>query len=157
MATGSLSLTLPPREYERDVLAEFIRDSRAWSRERAALPSRLRRALWGLLTVDLVWGFWLATIVASASSCESRVCKVATLDPYAPVMLTGAALSLLCLAVVAISTRGLAQADGREVTALVAAVATGGLALVGIAALIVVALIVALVLAVFWAAFTFEP
>ena len=108
------------------------------------------------MAIDLVWGVWLAMIVV-ADSCRGRICGVATLDGNAPVLLGCAGVSLIGLVAVAISTRGLAEVDSREVAGLYVSTITGGAALLGIAVLVTGLLVIALVVAAFVAAYTFTP
>lgn len=140
-----------------DRLSEFVRRSQPWSAVRTPLPSLLRRALWLLMLVDLVWGIWLATIVGVGGSCRGPVCTVATLDGHAPVLLGCAGVSLVGLVAAALSTRGLAEVDGRELAGVVVSTLAGGAALLGLAVLVTVALVVALAVAAFVTAFTFTP
>jgi hypothetical protein len=156
MAARTLFLSRPLPGVDGDALAEFIRQSQPWTAERVPLPARLRWALWILIPIDLIWGFWLGTI-AGINPCESRFCKVATLDGNAPVLLGCAGVSLIGLVAVAISTRGLAEVDGREVAGLYVSTITGGAALLGIAVLVIALLVIAIVVAAFIAAFTFTP
>lgn len=135
-------------------LPDFIRDSQSWSRERVPLPPRLRRALWALVPVELLWGIWLVTVVTGATRCDGPVCSIATLDHHAAVLLVLAVLCLTGLLGLAPAPRGLAQCNGREVAGLGVAAAAGGAALLGIAALLLGAVIVLIVLAAFSAALT---
>jgi hypothetical protein len=137
-----------------DVLSNFVRRSQPWSRQRVPLPRRLRRTLWTLVPIELVWGIWLWTITTGASPCDGPICTVATLNHHAAVLLGCAIVCVAGLLGIAAVNRGLSQCGGREVVGIGVAAGAGGTALLGIAALLVGALIVLIILAAFVAAFT---
>ena len=134
------------------VLSDFLRHSQPWSREQVPLALGLRRALWTLVPVEVLWGVWLLTVVTGATRCDGPVCSVATLDRHAAVLLVFAVLCLIGLVGLAPATRGLAQCNGREVAGLGVAAVAGGASLLGIAALLLGAVIVLMILAAFCAA-----
>lgn len=144
-------------EVADNVLAEFVRASQPWSAERVALPQRVRRVLWSLLTLQLVWGIWLTAVVTGTSPCTGSVCQVATLDGRAPVLMVGAAVSLLGLTVLAVRTRGFTSASYAETVGLGLAGAVGGLTGMGIVALLFALAVVGAALVVFFGTLTFEP
>ena len=137
-----------------DVLSDFVRRSQPWSRQQVRLPQRLRRTLWVLIPIDLIWGIWLWTITTGASPCDGPICTVATLNDHAAVLLGCAIVCVAGLVGIAAATRGLSHCGGREVVGVGFAAGAGGAALLGIAALLVGALIVLIILAAFVAAFT---
>jgi hypothetical protein len=137
-----------------DVLSEFVRRSQPWSRQRVPLPPRLRRTLWVLVAIDLLWGIWLWTITTGASPCDGPICTVATLNHHDAVLLGCAVVCVAGLLGLAVATRGLSQCGGLEVAGVGIAAGAGGTALLGIAALLVGAAIVLIILAAFVAAFT---
>ena len=139
------------------VLSDFVRHSQPWSRLCVPLPRRLRRALWALGPVVLLWAIWLLTIVTGATRCDGPICSVATLDHHAAVLLVFAVVCLTGLVGLAPTTRGLSQCNGREVVGIGVAAAAGGAALLGIAALLLGAVIVLTVFAAFFAALTATP
>ena len=138
-------------------LSDFVRRSQPWSRQRVPLSRRLRRTLWVLIPIDLIWGIWLWIITIGASPCDGLICTVATLDHHAELLLVLVALCLAGLIGLAPTTRGLSQGNDREVLGLGGAAAAGGAALLGIAALLVGAVIVLIVFAAFFAALTATP
>ena len=136
------------------MLSEFIRRSRPWSDERAMVPRCVRRVLWFMLPAQLVWAVWLTTLVTGLRSCDGAVCVMATLDGRPTLLLIFSLISLAAVGFVAIRTRGLSSSNGRETAALIVAIASGGLALLGIAALLSVVGIVLATLGVFSGAMT---
>jgi hypothetical protein len=66
-------------------------------------------------------------------------------------------VSLTGLAFVAVMTRGLSSTDCRETAGLTVSLAAGGVALLGVAALLCVIAIVLLVFAVLFGTMTFTP
>jgi hypothetical protein len=137
-----------------DVLSDFIRRSQPWSRQQVPLPGRLRRTLWVLIPIDLIWGIWLWTITTEASPCDGFICTIATLNHHAAVLLGCAIVCVAGLVGLAAVTRGLSQCGGREIAGVAVAAGAGGAALLGIAALLVGGLIVLIIIAAFFAAFT---
>ena len=133
-------------------LADFVRHSQSWSGVRAPLPRRLRRVLWALIPVELLWGIWLVIVITGGSPCVGSICTVATLNRHAPVLLVFAVLCLTGLLGLAPTTRGLAQCNGGELVGICVAAAAGGAALLGIAALLLGAVIVLTIFAAFFAA-----
>ena len=136
------------------VLYDFLLNSQPWSRERIAIPRRLRRVLWALMPVQLVWATLLATILAENIRCDGPICSVATLNRHEVVLLACALLCIISLAGLAPATRGLSWCDGRELVGLTIAAVAGGVAVLGIATLIIGTAIALLVLATFVLAFT---
>jgi hypothetical protein len=136
------------------VLSDFVRRSQPWSRQQVPLPRRLRRTLWVLIPIELLWGIWLWTITTGASPCDGPICTVATLNHRAAVLLGCAIVCVAGLVGLAAATRGLSHCGGREVVGVGFAAGAGGAALLGIAALLVGVLIVLIILAAFVAAFT---
>jgi hypothetical protein len=127
------------------VLSDFVRSSQLWSSERLPLPFRLRRALWAIIPVELLWSIWLVTILNGSTPCDGPICTIATLNHHTAVLLACAAICIAGLGALAPATRGLSQCNGREVVGIAAATTAGGAALLGISALgvgVVVALIV---------------
>lgn len=146
---------LPIAVVQQNALLDFVGQSQSWTSERVRLPVRLRRALWCQIVVQLGWATWLTLITTGDTLCEGPICTVATLDHHAAVLV----LSSICLAGLlglAPSTRGLAQANGREVLIMAVATAAGAAALLGIAALALAVLVAALVLLAFLTALTFD-
>jgi hypothetical protein len=131
------------------VLQEFVRRSQPWGRERVPLPRQLRRALWALIPLQLLWAIWLVTILSGSSPCEGPICTVATLNHHSAILLACGVICLIGLVGLAIPTRGLSRCNGREVTGLTLAATAGGASLLGIAALIIGALIALIVLGAF--------
>ena len=136
-------------------LSAFVRQSQPWSRVRAPLPRRLRRVLWALVPVELLWCTWLVIMITDGSLCQGPTCSVATLNGHAAVLLVFAVLCLTGLLGLAPSTRGLSECNGGEVVGLCVAAAAGGVALLGIAALLLGAGIVLTIFAAFFAAFDY--
>jgi hypothetical protein len=136
------------------VLSDFLRRSQPWNRQPVPLPRRLRRTLWALVPIELVWGIWLWTITTGASPCDGPLCTVATLNHHAAVLLGCAIVSAAGLLALAAATRGLSQCGDREVVGVGIAAGAGGAALLGIAALLVGAAIALIILMAFVAAFT---
>ena len=134
------------------VLPDFLRHSQPWSEEPVPLSLGIRRTLWALVPVEVLWGIWLLTVVTGAARCDGPICSVATLDRHAAVLLVFAVLCLTGLVGLAPATRGLAQCNGREVAGLGVAAVAGGASLLGIAALLLGAVIVLMILAAFCAA-----
>lgn len=150
--------SLPDRsEVADNVLAEFVRASQPWSAERVALPQRVRRALWSLLPVQLVWVIWLSAVATGTSSCRGSVCQVATLDGRALVLMVGTTVSLLGLTVLAVRTRGFASASYTETVGLGLAGGVGSLTVMGIVALLFALAVVGAALVLFFGTLTFEP
>ena len=139
-------------------MSQLIRQSRPWSRERVSLPRRVRRLLWLLLWAQLAWAIWLSIILVTGNaSCAGTVCTVATLDGRVVPLLVCSVVSLTGLAFVAVMTRGLSSTDCRETAGLTVSLAAGGVALLGVAALLCVIAIVLLVFAVLFGTMTFTP
>jgi hypothetical protein len=136
------------------VVSDFIESSQSWSRERVPLPRRLRWALWGTLPIELFWAIWLATIVSGASPCEGPICTIATLHHHAAALLACGAFSFAGLIGLIPTTRGFARCNCIEIVGLAIASAAGGVALLGIGALLVAAAIVLILLLTFVLALT---
>jgi hypothetical protein len=159
MVTGALvqakQHALPAREFGDFVeLGDFVRRSRPWSRQPVPLPRRLRRNLWVLVPVELLWAIWLWTTTTGGSPCDGPICTVATLNHHAAVLLGCAIACVAGLLGLAVVTRGLSQCGGREVVGVGIAVGAGGTALLGLAALLVGALVVLIIFAFFFDAFS---
>jgi hypothetical protein len=137
-----------------DVLSDFVRRSEPWSRQRVSLPGRLRRSLWILIPIDLIWGIWLWTITTGATACDGPICTVATLNDHPAVLLALAAMCVAGLAGLAPITRGFSRCGGREVAGVGMAAAAGATALLGVATLLIGALIILVMLAALIVAFT---
>ena len=140
-----------------NVVAGFVRRSVPWSAEPIPLPPRLRRAIWVLIPVQLVWGLWLGLITAGASSCGGAVCRVATLGQHPAVLLGCSVVCLVGLVILAPFTHGFARANAGEVTGLIIATVAGGVTVLGIAALGTAILLAVIVIGAFLAAFSFTP
>ena len=54
---GATPLSAP--EMTGTVLTDFIESSQLWSRERVAVPRRLRWALFALIPMEIFWTIWL--------------------------------------------------------------------------------------------------
>jgi hypothetical protein len=134
---------------ECTVLQDFVQSSRPWSRHRVALPGRLRWALRALMSVELSWAIWLATIVTGATACRGPICTVTTLDHHAAALLACGVFSVAVLAGLIPTTRGFSRCNGPEVMGLTIATAASGTSLLGIAALMTGALILLIILATF--------
>jgi hypothetical protein len=106
------------------------------------------------MPVQLVWATLLATILAENIRCDGPICSVATLNRHEVVLLACALLCIISLAGLAPATRGLSWCDGRELVGLTIAAVAGGVAVLGIATLIIGTAIALLVLATFVLAFT---
>jgi hypothetical protein len=172
MVTGALVKTeqhgLPAREGDQpkafhpashhlaaaEVLADFVRRSQPWGRQPVPLPRRLQLILWALVPIELLWGIWLWTIITGASPCDGPICTVATLNHHAEVLLGCAVGSIVGLLGLAAPTRGLSQGGDREVIGLAIAAGTGGIALLGIATLLVGVVVALIILLAYLAAFT---
>lgn len=148
--------TLPrggPTVGQGDALAQFIRQSQPWSRERVALPRRVRCLVWLLVTLQLIWAVWLSTLLTGAL-CTGRLCAVATLGGQVTLLLACSLVSLAGLGGVAVVTRGLSATDGRESAGLTVSVAAGGVALLGVLAVACVLAVVLLAFAVLFGTMT---
>jgi hypothetical protein len=121
---------------QQNALSNFVRHSQPWSRVRAPVPRHLRRVLWALIPIEILWGVWLVIMTVSPSSCDGSICSVATLNHHAAVLLAFAVLCLTGLLGLAPTTRGFSQCNGGELVGLCVAAAAGGAALLGIAALL---------------------
>ena len=99
-------------------------------------------------------GHWLVTILTAATPCDGPICTVATLNHHSAALLACGVICLIGLAGLAIPTRGLSLCNGREVIGVAIAVAAGGAALLGLAALLIGAAIVLIILAIFLLALT---
>ena len=139
-------LALPTANHS--IVNDFAQSIQPWSRERVPLPRSLRYALWALIPVELPWAAWLVAIVSGVSPCDGRICTVATLN-HAAVLLACAAICIVGIALLVPFTRGLSECNGREVVGLAIASAAGGVALLGVGALLVAAAIVLVLLATF--------
>jgi hypothetical protein len=99
--------------------------------------------------IELFWVIWLATIVTGATACRGPICTVITLDHHAAALLACGVFSVAGLIGLMPTTRGFSRCNGVEVIGLAIALAAGGAALLGIAALIVGAVILLIVPAAF--------
>jgi hypothetical protein len=99
--------------------------------------------------VELFWAIWLATIVTGSTACRGPICTVITLDHHAAALLACGVFSVAGLIGLIPTTRGFSRCNGVEVIGLAIALAAGGAALLGIAALIIGALILLIVPAAF--------
>ena len=131
------------------VIEDFVRQTESWSRERVAVPPRLRWAFFALIPVELFWAIWLATIVTGSTACRGPICTVATLDHHAAALLACGVFSVAGLVGLIPTTRGFSRCNGPEVIGLAIAIAASGASLLGIAALITGALILLIILATF--------
>ena len=136
------------------VLDDFLLNSQLWSRERIAIPRRLRWVLSALVPVQLLWATVLATILNENIACDGPICSVATLNRHEVLLLTCALLYVVSLAGLAPATRGLSWCDGREVVGLTIAAVAGVVTLLGTATLIIGTAIALFVLATFVHGFT---
>jgi hypothetical protein len=105
--------------------------------------------LWCLVPVQLFWAIWLATIVTGSTACRGPICTVITLDHHAAALLACGAFSVAGLVGLMPTTRGFSRCNDVEVFGLAIALAAGGAALFGIAALLIGALILLLIPATF--------
>jgi hypothetical protein len=137
-----------------DVLSDFVKSSRPWAGERIPVPRRLHWALWALMPVELFWVIWLATMVTGTASCRGPICTVATLDHHAAVLLACGVSCLIALAGLIPTTRGFDKCNGIEIVGLTVASAAGGVALLGIGALLVASAIALILLVTFVLALT---
>jgi hypothetical protein len=138
------------------VLQDYLQTSQPWSRERerVPLPGRLRGTLWALIPVEFLWAIWLATILTGARPCGGPFCSVATLGHHPALLLACVVISVTTLAALLPFTRGLSRCNERELIGIAAASAAGGIALLGIAALLTGVAIVVALLAIFILGFT---
>lgn len=159
-AVGTLTITVDRPDSSsgsRTALEQFLRRSRSWTRERIAIPLRVRRLLWGMVPIHLIWSTWLALVLAEVAPCEGSVCTVVTLDGRAALLLICSISSLVVLVGVAASTRGLRSSNCGETAWLTAAAGAGGVALLGITALLWVVALVLMALAVLFGIMTLSP
>jgi hypothetical protein len=133
-------ITLFPSESADNVLADFVESVEPWSSQRVPLPRRLCGALWALITIELAWGIWLVTIVTGVAPCDGLICAVTTLG-HVRVLLICTVICVAGLVGLVPSTRGLSKCNGRQVAGVAIASASGAVALLGIAALLVSAVI----------------
>jgi hypothetical protein len=119
-----------------NLLHDFVQNSRMWSRERVPLPRRLRRTLWSMMPLELIWAVWLATIVTGLSHCHGPICTVVTLHHHAAALLACGVFSVAALVGLVPTTRGFARCNAIEVVGVAIASAAGGVALLGVAALL---------------------
>jgi hypothetical protein len=138
----------PPKATD-SALSGFIEGSEPWDLGCVVLPGALRRSLWVLLPVELLWVVWLATIVTGATACRGPICTVATLDHHAAVLLACGVLCVAGLAALIPPTRGFSECNSIEVIGLVITAAAGLAALLGMAALIIGAMIFLFLIATF--------
>jgi hypothetical protein len=136
-----------------NLLRDFVQNSRMWSRERVPLPRRLRRTLWSMMPLEIMWAIWLATIASGESPCDGPICTIATLHHHAAALLACGVFCVAGLVALIPTTRGYSKCNGREVIGLAITSAAGGIALLGIAALMIGTLIMLAVLAIFVLAF----
>jgi hypothetical protein len=134
-------------EINYNSLQAFVENSQPWSREGVPLPRRLTCLLWASIPAELAWGIWLVTVLTGDSHCDGRICAVATLGNHPGILLACAAICIAGLAALVPGTRGLSRCNGRQVAGMAAASTAGGVALLGIASLIVGAVIGLLILA----------
>jgi hypothetical protein len=107
-----------------------------------------------LIAVELFWVIWLATIVSGTASCRGAICRVVTLGHNAAALLACGVFCVTVLTVLVPFTRGLARCNGWQIVGAAAASAAGGVALLGIAALMFGAVIGLIALLTFVLAFT---
>ena len=138
-------------------VAKLLRHSRAWSRERVPVGRNVRRVLWLALPVQLVWAGGLALLMSAAVSCSAPVCTIATLGGRVGPLFVCATISLALLGGLVLTTRGLSSTDCREAASLTFAVATGSIALIGVAAVLCVVAIVLITFAVLFGTMTVTP
>ena len=139
-----------------NVLVAFVQQSVPWTAEPVPVPRRLRRALWVMLPVQLVWAGWLGLTATETVAWDSPVRAILTLGHH-DVLLGCAAACLAGLAILAVLTRGFVGTNAYQTAGLIVATAAGGVALLGVAALALVILLAAVVIAVSIATFTFTP
>jgi hypothetical protein len=139
---------------ENGVLDNFIQRSWSWGREQVLLPRRLRGTLWALIPVQILWAIWLTKILTEARPCGGPICRVATLGHHPALLLACAVISVTGLVGLIPFTRGLSRSNDRELVGIAAASAAGGIALLGIAALLTGVVIALLLLALFILGFT---
>ena len=107
-----------------------------------------------MIPFQLIWGIWLATVLPGARCCGGPFCAVATPGHRAALLLACAVISVTALAALLPFTHGLSRCNERELIALAAASAAGGVALLGIAALLTGVVIVVILLGIFILGFT---
>jgi hypothetical protein len=149
---GATPLSAP--EMTGTVLTDFIESSQLWSRERVAVPRRLRWALFALIPMEIFWTIWLATIVTGSTACRGPIYTVITLDHHAAALLACGVFSVAVLVGLIPTTRGFSRCNGPEVIGLASATAASGASLLGIAALMTGALILLIIPATFVLAYT---
>ncbi len=130
---------LPP-EPGPDPLRAVARGARAWGRRPVDLPRPVTVLLWSLLGASALVGGWLAAVARGAAACSGPVCGVATLGGHAPLLAVLAAAAVLGLTGSAFATRGLTEADGPALTVILASALAGGVAVVGVLAVVALAL-----------------
>ncbi len=121
------------------------------------MPAHLRSVGWTLLSIGVVWGLCLALILTQVLPCTGMVCRVATLGHHTAVLLGFAGVCASALIGIAVTTRGFSKGNGWEVTGIAIAGAAGGIALLGVAALLSGLAIVLATFVVFFGALTFTP
>jgi hypothetical protein len=141
-------------EANDEVLQKFLRSSWSWGREQVLLPRRLRGTLWALIPVQILWAIWLTKILTEARPCGGPICRVATLGHHPALLLACAVISVTGLVGLIPFTRGLSRSNDRELVGIAAASAAGGIALLGIAALLTGVVIALILLALFILGFT---
>jgi hypothetical protein len=107
-----------------------------------------------MLPIELSWAIWLATIVSGTSACEGPICTVATLHHHAEALLACGVFCVAGLVALIPSTRGFSRCNGLEASGVAIASAAGGVALLGVAALLIGFAIVMIVLTTFVLALT---
>jgi hypothetical protein len=137
-----------------EILRDFIKSSQPWSREGIPLPRRLRFTLVSMIPLELLWGIWLMSIVSGATPCDGPIYTVATLNQHATALLACDVFSFVGLTALVPITRGFAKCNDIEIVGLTIASAAGGVALLGITALLIAAAIVLILLATFVLALT---
>lgn len=133
-------ITFTSSDNTNDLLTDFVKSVEPWSSEPVALPRRLCGALWALITIELAWGIWLITIATGDAPCDGLICAVTTLG-HVRVLLICTVICVAGLVGLVPSTRGLSKCNGRQVAGVAIASASGAVALLGIAALLVSAVI----------------
>jgi hypothetical protein len=123
-----------------DALGEFLAASRSWTSRPVPLSGRTTTMLWALVAVAIAVGAALLTVVRHPQVCDGVLCSAATLGGRPSLTLALNAAGIAGLLWAALVTRGLTQANGRQLALVIATGVVTFLSVVG--AVIVAALVV---------------
>jgi hypothetical protein len=151
------SLELPPitqltvsgaHPPQSGALPDFVARTHSWERHAVRLPIAVTCTFWLVVLLSGGVGAWLIAVLTDNAPCSGLVCTIATVGNHPRLLLVLATFCVTTLLGLALVTHGLTHAGGPELALMVVAAAAGAGSLLGVVAVVVLALTVVLMGAV---------